>query len=800
MNFDSKSPVNRWGAALLATAFPLSSLAQTTSATEIEEMTVYGRHNQLILKSGTATKSDMELLETPAAVVVVDKALLDSQLADTLQDAVRNISGVAQAGNNYGIGDNLQIRGLGANYTYDGMYAGADLGNNYNPTRSTTNIESIEVLKGPATGLYGIGAAGGVINMIEKKPRFERALEGRVTIGSWSNYGAMLDATDSITNTIAYRLVLNHEQEDGYRDLSSERSEAYGSLLFEFNNQHKLLLSTAYVDDAIQIDSVGDPVRIVNWDSITHDAYPLTAADLPNDNDGDNDGVFGDQLTDTQREQLAASIRPDDGLYPFDLGSGNLISPLSRPNEGQETRIKLKHDWQISDDTTLVQHLLLRRYDSEFVRQTGAFNYVYWNRRGEINLSPRAPLVIDGVLYPYAARRQEYRKVKSSETTWQYFADLSQPWQTNWIRGEHLLSANYEKRDMALKSWSIWDADNSNASKPVPYILDIRNPNWGAGRFEDYAPSLRSNYDKTLSAYGISAQEVLYFTDNLTGRFGAAYTRIEQEYQHKGSDRAPELGVELDTDDAGTSYNVGLNYRFNPQLAAFVNAARGRTAYSILGSVNGVDDRPDSESESLDLGLRFTAFAEDLLGSIVWFETKRTNLRYNNPLYNEDPEDPEYNISVPRYLYDDEDNSKGWEMDLNMALTERFSLNLNGTYQKAIQIRAKERSGQRKGIPKKFASIWGNYRRPLGAGELEISLGAVYTGERSINSLAFGLPVSSLKSYHRFDAALAYTFDKLKLRLNIDNLSDERYYSKAMYLGGLPGDARNATLTVDYTL
>lgn len=183
----------------------------------------------------------------------------------------------------------------------------------------------------------------------------------------------------------------------------------------------------------------------------------------------------------------------------------------------------------------------------------------------------------------------------------------------------------------------------------------------------------------------------------------------------------------------------------------------------------------------------------------MWFESKRTNLRYNNPLYNEDPKDPEYNISVPRYFYDDEDNTEGWEMDLNMALNDRFSLNVNGTYQKAIQIRAKKHSGQRKGIPKKFASIWGTYRHPMNRGELEFSMGASYTGERSINSVAFGLPISSLESYYRFDAAMAYTLDNLKLRLNIDNLSDERYYAKAMFLGGLAGDARNATFTVDYS-
>lgn len=134
-----------------------TALADTISApnnqTNIERITVYGKQNSVVKNSGLATKSDMSLMETPAAVVIVDQELIEAQGTDNLQDLIHNISGVIQAGNNYGIGDNLMIRGLGANYTYDGMYGGAGLGNTFNPTRSLTNVDSVEVLKGPATGL-----------------------------------------------------------------------------------------------------------------------------------------------------------------------------------------------------------------------------------------------------------------------------------------------------------------------------------------------------------------------------------------------------------------------------------------------------------------------------------------------------------------------------------------------------------------------------------------------------------------------------------------------------------------------
>ncbi|WP_046004700.1 TonB-dependent receptor [Pseudoalteromonas rubra] len=770
----------------------------------IERISIYNKHNKLILESGTATKSNMALMQTPAAIVVVDKELLKAQNATTLQEALRNVSGLGQAGNNYGIGDTLTVRGLGVNYTYDGMYGGADLGNNFNPTRSMTNVESIEVLKGPATGLYGIGAAGGVVNLVEKKPQQQEAFEISAKAGSWNSYGIGFDATGGLNDQWAYRLVTNHERSDGYRDLQSDRDEVYASLSFDVNASHKLLLSAAYIDDALQIDSIGDPVRIMNWDSTSGTPGNLSGADLPNDAKMDDDGknYLGVQLTAQQREQLAASIQSTDGLKPYDLGDGNLISPLSKPNEGEELRIKLRHDWHINNDSTLTQQVLWRSYDSEFARQTGAYNYVYWERRGVINADPRAPLLIDGELHPFAARRQEYRRQVAEEQTWQYFADLQLGWSLGGVMGEHLISVNYENREMALKSWSAYDADSAKGDNAIPYILDIRNPNWATGDIMDYDPSLRSNYDKSLDAYGISFQEVLYLTDQLTVRAGLAYSAIEQAYQHKGSDRAPGASKELDSDDSGMTYNFGINYQVHPQLSAFVNVAKGRTAYSILGALSdetASPNRPDSESESLDLGIRFTALDEDLLGSIVWFETSRTNLRYANPLYNDDPKDPEYNVSVTQYFYDDEDESKGVEVDLNLALAESVDLNLNATWQDAIEIRAQERSEQKKGVPEKMASAWVNYQLPATVMEnLTLSLGVNYVDERTVNSASFGLPTATIDSYTRWDAAARYQGDKYQIQLNIENLTDERYYSKALFLGGLPGNERNVKLSVTY--
>jgi len=520
-----------------------------------------------------------------------------------------------------------------------------------------------------------------------------------------------------------------------------------------------------------------------------------------NDSDADGDGDLGIQLTDDQRDELANSIANNDGREPYDLGDTGLISPLSEPNEGEETRLKIRHDWAISENTMLTQQVQYRQYDSDFIRQTGAFNYIYWDRRDEINADPRAPLVIDGVLYPFAARRQEYRWQVSSEEGLQYFADLKSAWRGERLRGEHLLSLNVEEREMSVKSWSAYDADGSTGDNPLPYILDINNPNWPTGKFTDYDHTLRSNYDKGVSAYGIGLQEILYLTDALTARLGLSHSTISQDYQHKGTDRSPEVTPEADTKDNGYGYNVGLNYRFTPHVASFMNVAQGRTAYSILGSVTGEDDRPDSESQSLDVGIRVTGFNGRLMGSLVAFETSRTNLRRSNPLYNDNEEDPEFNIDVPKYFYDDEDRTRGGELDLNVALLQHWSVNLNYTYQDAETIRSDENLGLSKGAARNFASLWTHYSLETAKlpNPLQFSLGTRYVSKRSIESTAFGIPSAYLPSYTVWDAGIAYDTENWGLQLNIENLFDETYYQKAMFLGGLPGEARHATLTFRYS-
>ncbi|WMN60475.1 TonB-dependent receptor [Pseudoalteromonas xiamenensis] len=781
----------------------------TTDKSPLEVISVYAKQNQVVMNSGLATKSDMSLMETPAAVVIVDGDLIKAQGISDLQDVIRNISGVTQAGNNYGIGDNLVIRGLGANYTFDGMYGGAGLGNTFNPTRSMTNVESVEVLKGPATGLYGMGSAGGVINLIEKKPKFQAEHAIRAEIGQWNTYSVELDSTDALTDDVAYRILVKSARSDGYRDLSNDRDEVYASLKFVLNSSNNLLLSAAYIDDAIAVDSIGHPIRIFNSASVDGKlASQVTWQDLVSDAKGK-----GVMLSDTQRQQLADSLATNDGLTPYQFGHNGIISPMAKDNEGQELRLKLTHTVDITDHLFLNHQLQYRDYDSSFARQTGAYNYVYWQRGGVVNADPRAPLVVDGELYPFAARRQEYRKVEANESSLQYFADLRYDFSIGNVNNEFLVNANYEDRDIRFKQYSIYDADQVIKNKQgdviyqgtLPYIFDIRNPNWATSTFEDNDPLKTADYNKTVAAWGLGAQHVAYFENGFTTRVGLAFNRIKQSYQHFGVDAryrasAAEPKPEQDTSDSGITYNLGASYKFSDDVSAFINHSKGRTAYSILGEIFGNEaDREDSESVSNDIGMRFKGFEDQVVASVVMFESSRTNLQYANPDYEAGVSAP----SVPKSFYDGQEQTKGIELDLNAVLSDQWKFNFNAVYQDARDKQnptSSSYNSRQKGVPYVTVGSWLTHSRHVFdlPAPVDLSLGMSFVDKRSTHSDSFGIPDGFVPSYTVFDAGVRYEHNNWQWQMNINNLFNKVYFSKAMFLGGMPGNERNVKLQVRY--
>ena len=141
-------------------------------------------------QSGTGTKTDTPLRETPQSITVVTADRVTDQGALTVQETLRYVPGVfAEPGGVDSRNDYFKIRGQDPNVYLDGTRVNNR--NNFNEWRvDPYMLERIEVFRGPASVLYGDTSTAGLVNLISKRPRAEQASEIGV---SFDNFGRQVN-------------------------------------------------------------------------------------------------------------------------------------------------------------------------------------------------------------------------------------------------------------------------------------------------------------------------------------------------------------------------------------------------------------------------------------------------------------------------------------------------------------------------------------------------------------------------------------------------------------------------------
>ncbi|MGF3809556.1 TonB-dependent siderophore receptor [Enterobacter mori] len=174
------------------------------------------------LNTSTATLTNMPMLDIPQVVNTVSNNVLEDQNATTLDEALYNVSNVVQTNTLGGTQDAFVRRGFGANRDGSIMTNGL---RTVLPRSFNASTERVEVLKGPASTLYGILDPGGLINVVTKRP--EKTFGGSISATSTSFGGGtgQIDVTGPIDGTrLAYRLTGEYQDEDYWRSFGTERS------------------------------------------------------------------------------------------------------------------------------------------------------------------------------------------------------------------------------------------------------------------------------------------------------------------------------------------------------------------------------------------------------------------------------------------------------------------------------------------------------------------------------------------------------------------------------------------------
>ncbi|WP_434986489.1 TonB-dependent receptor [Pseudomonas protegens] len=176
----------------------------------------------LATPTSAGSRLGLSALETPASTDSLSGDRIRARGDRSIQDAVSRSAGISRTGTPGDGGTSLSARGFTGQSSvmqlYDGnrMYTG--MGTVTFPV-DTWAVERVDVLRGPASVLYGEGATGAVINTVPKKP-FSGEIENhlRLGYGSFDRQQQALDSGGSLSDTLSYRLNLNRERSNGWID------------------------------------------------------------------------------------------------------------------------------------------------------------------------------------------------------------------------------------------------------------------------------------------------------------------------------------------------------------------------------------------------------------------------------------------------------------------------------------------------------------------------------------------------------------------------------------------------------
>jgi iron complex outermembrane receptor protein len=203
-------------------------------------------------------RGDVPIEELPQTVQLIDGQLLKELNITRLDTALELASGVAKQNNFGGLWDSFAVRGFAGdeNFPSGFLVNGFNGGRGYGGPRDASNIERIEVLKGPNGAVFGRGEPGGTINIITRKATLGDTFgSAAFSAGSFETYRAEGDVNLALSDTVAIRLNGAIQDAESFRDtLESNKIVASPSILFQPSNSTSISYEMEYVDLSVPFD------------------------------------------------------------------------------------------------------------------------------------------------------------------------------------------------------------------------------------------------------------------------------------------------------------------------------------------------------------------------------------------------------------------------------------------------------------------------------------------------------------------------------------------------------------------
>lgn len=243
--------VQNEGAAFI---FAVTAAAPTALEDEEIEITVTAERTEseyLVPDASTATRTDTPLRDIPNSIQVIPRQVIEDQQATGVEEVLENAAGVTFLGNNDGRQLNFSIRGFqNAPVLRDGFVIS---GFASPAAPEVANLERVEVLRGPASILYGQAEPGGVVNLVTKQPLSEPYYNIQLQGGNREFISPSLDFSGPLTEdgSLLYRLNALYRTEDSFQDYENnfERFSIAPTLTWRISDRTDLTLNLEYIED-----------------------------------------------------------------------------------------------------------------------------------------------------------------------------------------------------------------------------------------------------------------------------------------------------------------------------------------------------------------------------------------------------------------------------------------------------------------------------------------------------------------------------------------------------------------------
>ena len=700
-----------WTAVTLVIA-SAPALAQEVEEDETEtveeEITVVGERQ--------AYRGNFESIEIPAADQSIDEELLVEVGALNLNDALDLSSSVARQNNFGGLWNAFSVRGFAGDINLPSGFLvnGFNAGRGFGGPRDLVGIESVEVLKGPRSALYGRGEPGGTVNLVTKRPRFTEGGFIKGTVGSWDQYRLEGDFQTVLgaDSKVAVRLVGFYEDSESFREtVQTEKLGFFPSITWNLNDNTSATYELEYSSQEIPFD------RGV---------------------------IFSEEF----------------GFSPRDTFVGE-------PGDGPI-------------ETEVVGHQLevLHNFDGNWSLLAG-FGYRETSLEGnasETNFAGRQTYFIDGQTI---SRFFRFRDFESDYTVLR--AELSGEFETGSLRHRLIVGADHDEFDNSLfilryRPGFFGAGTELSSLDPAEYlILDAFNPVYGLYPIPTPGPNTHRN--EVLTGTGIYIQDQISITDKFQIRIGARFDDFEQDLTNL---RANPANTVTTSDD-----------RVSPQFGALYRVHDGATIYASYGEgfrqqtgsdFQGNQFEPNiTESTELGLKLDIGHFSDTVNGSvsITLFEVEQSNFLVND----DRPEAVAAGFfSFPAGTAE----STGVELDANLAFGNDFNLWFSYAYTDAVFTNSNPDVDGFGGLievgdplintPEHQLSLHLSKGLTIGSKPARLGGGIFYTDERN-GWVAFDFTLPSYTSVRLFGEV--EPVDGIILRLDVDNLFDETFYTNS---------------------